>query len=210
MKRVLAWLMMTLLLLSLTACGSSKNESLEGTWKWTMDVTDQIFKENKITEIDTVEMVYVLTFRRDGSFSMAVDKAALYQSLQSCIDTYIDAIIEQGYQEMAASKGITREQFDAIMTDKGLTWESYMKLTLLSQGDPYKVADSVAGDSMSGYFRSDGSRLHVSKQKDSFDRDNYTEYSLGGDVMTWTGGDSGPIGTLEDAGAQLPVKWVRQ
>jgi outer membrane lipopolysaccharide assembly protein LptE/RlpB len=40
MKRVLAWLMMTLLLLSLTACGSSKNESLEGTWKWTMDVTD--------------------------------------------------------------------------------------------------------------------------------------------------------------------------
>lgn len=96
------------------------------------------------------------------------------------------------------------------MTDKGLTWESYMKLTLLSQGDPYKVADSVAGDSMSGYFRSDGSRLYVSKQKDSFDRDNYTEYSLGGDVMTWTGGDSGPIGTLEDAGAQLPVKWVRQ
>ena len=69
MKRVLAWLMMTLLLLSLTACGSSKNESLEGTWKWTMAVTDQIFKENKITEIDTVEMVYVLTFRRDGSFS---------------------------------------------------------------------------------------------------------------------------------------------
>ena len=105
MKRVLAWLMMTLLLLSLTACGSSKNESLEGTWKWIMDVTDQIFKENKITEIDTVEIVYVLTFRRDGSFSMAVDKAALYQSLQSCIDTYIDAIIEQGYQEMAASKG---------------------------------------------------------------------------------------------------------
>ena len=29
-----------------------------------------------------MEMVYVLTFRRDGSFSMAVDKDALYQSLQ--------------------------------------------------------------------------------------------------------------------------------
>ncbi len=51
-----------------------------------------------------------------------------------------------------------------------------MKLTLLSQGDLYKVADSVAGDSMSGYFRSHGSRLYVSKQK-RFLRSgtNYTE-----------------------------------
>lgn len=209
MKRVLAWLMMTLLLLSLTACGSSKNESLEGTWKWTMDVTDQIFKENKITEIDTVEMVFVLKLNEDGTYTLNVDRDALKTSLQTYIDSLIPVAVEMIYQQLE-DQGMNRADIDEAMAAEGVTVEEYVQQMMDASIDVDQMMDGLADENESGYFRAAKGKLYLSDKADTFSDDSCAEYTLSGGTMQWTGGSYELFDNLDDLHVKLPVQWVKQ
>lgn len=101
MKKALAMLLVMVMVLSLTACGSKKNE-LVGTWQAKIDMTELIIGEadaglaevlasmdcevelNSIGDyVDAFEPVWIFVFNEDGSYSLTVDEASLCAELES-------------------------------------------------------------------------------------------------------------------------------
>lgn len=215
MKRVLAWLMMTLLLLSLTACGSSKNESLEGTWKWNCDMTE-MFQEgvNQGAGMDlstdaTMEMVFVLKLNEDGTYTLNVDRDALKTSLQTYIDSLIPVAVEMIYQQLE-DQGMNRADIDEAMAAEGVTVEEYVQQMMDASIDVDQMMDGLADENESGYFRAAKGKLYLSDKADTFSDDSCAEYTLSGGTMQWTGGSYELFDNLDDLHVKLPVQWVKQ
>lgn len=215
MKRIIAVLLTLMMALSLTACSGDDNAKVAGTWKWNCDITKMLQESidqgagMDLSTDATVEIVLVLDLNEDGTYTLSVDRDAMKTSLQTYIDSLIPAAVEATYQQLEA-QGMSRADIDAAMAAEGTTVEEFMKQMLDAMIDVDQMADGMAEESDSGYYRAAKGKLYLSDKADTFSDDSCAEYTLSGGTMQWTGGDTDFIGELADIGVELPIQWVKQ
>lgn len=215
MKRIIAVLLTLMMALSLTACSGDDNAKVAGTWKWNCDIT-KVMQEsvNQGAGMDlstdaAVEIVFVLDLNEDGTYTLSVDRDAMKTSLQTYIDSLIPAAVEATYQQLEA-QGMSRADIDAAMAAEGTTVEGFMKQILDAVIDVDQMADGIAEESDTGYFRAAKGKLYLSDKEDTFSDDSCAEYKLSGDTMQWTSADADFIDDMSEIGVELPIQWVKQ
>ncbi len=141
--------LMCSLLLLCSGCGNKDKDALIGTWETTLDLTDMVNDQMKagmgaqqdLMEYFTIKsfpLKLTLTFNEDDTYKLAMDKAAMDQSLDNILTDfrdgatrYFEDIIAESGQEMTidealASMGITMDDFmeqlfnkDAMISSMG-------------------------------------------------------------------------------------------
>lgn len=213
MKRFCAILLAMMMVLSLTACGDN-NADLVGTWKWTYDATDlfnQSMNEAVGTDIQVdakVELVYVMTFNEDGTCAMTIDKDAVVESVNGYLKAMVPAMVELVYQQVEA-QGMSRADMDALLKQQGVDMTEYVE-QMLDSLDAEQLLSGLEEAGMNGYYRAAKGKLFISEKENSFDKDDYAEYTLENGVMKWTDGSNAAVDSLKDAGVSFPMEWVKQ
>lgn len=215
MKRIIAVLLTLMLALSLTACSGDDNAKVAGTWKWNCDITES-FQEGvnqgagmELSTDAVMEIVFVLNLNEDGTYTLNVDRDALKTSLQTYIDSLLPAAVEATYQQLE-DQGVSRADTDQAMAAEGTTVEEFMKQMLDAMIDVDQMADDLAEENDSGYFRAAKGKLYLSDKADTFSDDSCAEYTLSGNTMQWTSADTEFIGDLSEVGVELPIQWTKQ
>lgn len=155
MKKVLssfaALLLVTVMLLSLTACGSERDK-LVGDWTGTISLADmiesQINAQNEElgikTDIDSFDLKLMFSFKSDGTYSISADKGSL--------DTAMDGLAE-------SLKKSLRSYFEQEIEKQGLdiTVDEMLEMSKISLDSVVDQSlDALNTDEMAAAFESSG------------------------------------------------------
>lgn len=182
MRKILSLVMIMVLVLSLTGCGSNTASQLYGTWAATFDLSGMIedelgsdfegFHEN-------FDITLMLDFNEDGTFRMYVDEEAL----RDTFNTYIESLASFGTNvmyEQLEGKGYTRDEVDTMVQEQyGMGVEEYM----LSQLQSSVNIDDLIGDmETTGVYKAKGNKLYMDEVAVSSNM--YDLFTVEGDTLT--------------------------
>lgn len=190
MKKVLssftALLLVAVMLLSLTACGSERDK-LVGDWTATVSLADII--ESQINaqseelginmEIDSFDLKMLFSFKSDGTYSIAADKGS--------IDTAMDGLAEslkkslRGYFEQEIEKQGLDMSVDELLELSNISLDSIVGQSL----DALDTDEMVAAFESSGKFDAKDGKLFT--YVGSIDEGVYETYELTDTELKITG-----------------------
>lgn len=180
--------LMCALLLVCSGCGSKDKDALVGSWESSLDLTDMVNDQMEagmggdqdLMEYFTIKdfsIKLVLTFNEDDTYKLAVDEAAMGQSLDNILagfkdgaTRYFEDLITQSGQEMTV---------DEALANMGLTMDDFME-QLFSKED---MMSSLGGMESSGTFEVKGETLYLTDE----DGTGAEPYKLDGATLTLTG-----------------------
>lgn len=180
--------LMCALLLVCSGCGSKDKDALVGSWESTLDLTDMVNDQMKagmgndqdLMEYFTIKdfsIKLVLTFNEDNTYKLAVDEAAMGQSLDNILagfkdgaTRYFEDLIAQSGQEMTV---------DEALASMGLTMDDFMD-QLFSKED---MMSSLGDMASSGTFEAKSEMLYLTDE----DGTGVEPYKLDGATLTLTG-----------------------
>ena len=227
-KRIAALLLALVMVFALCACsdsgsGKDKNkddkvekvekktdaELIVGTWEAKLDMGeyfDMLMDSDPemalmaaYFDFSGVELAVNYEFDKDGSYQLSfsvADEEKLKMVLRKAIEKVVnDMLAGTGYtiEEAAAEEGMTVDAFfDAMLEEIG--FDSQELLSDSNESGSYVIKDGKL------YFAEDG---------DDIDEDDYVEYKLKGDKLTFV--EEYEDGELtDDTGAIFPLDFVRK
>lgn len=180
----------------------SKEDTLAGDWTCeynaTSDFSDDLSQSFSSLGLDIsaedMDAELILTYKlhmekdQDGAYAytLSLDRDSTGKSWDSYISAY-SSVISEALYAYGEQNGMDRDTLDsALQSQYGYTVPDYVDM-LLSQFDFETVAEEI-GEDMSdeaGYYKIEDEHLCLSSKKDDFEEDNYIEYKLEGDTLTW-------------------------
>ena len=168
-KIAVALLLVASLLLCMVACGEDEGKALVGTWTSEINISDALKESfDQAGQDISVDAPFILslvfTFGEDGSAELYIDEATL-ASAASYSDALSVALEDIMYAEAEAA-GMTREQFDAIMAEQGM---SVQELCAQTAGELVKEMEtSLSGQEtfIEGYYTAKDGKLYLEEEKE--------------------------------------------
>lgn len=187
-KFISAFLVLTMLL-SLTGCGSDQ-KALVGRWEADIDCTQALeaeigaaLEEEMLPyfHLSSFTMKLVLTFREDGTYSMAVDEERM-QDTAAVFRKDLSDTMEAYMKDVVAAEGI---EWEAFLNMLGGTMEELMNEILPDSDMNEMVQDVVEGVYRSGRYLAKGGKLYLTNSaSESIEDSMYDEYVLKDDTLT--------------------------
>lgn len=180
--------LMCTLLLMCSGCGNKDKDALVGTWESTLDLTDMVNEQmeagmgndQELMQYFTIKdfsIKLILTFNEDDTYKLAVDEAAMGQSLDNILadfkegaTRYFEDLIAQSGQEMTV---------DEALASMGFTMDDFMD-ELFSKED---MMSSLGEMESSGTFEAKSEMLYMTDE----DGTGVEPYKLDGSTLTLTG-----------------------
>lgn len=222
MKKMAAWLLVLVMALSLTACGSKEQtKELVGTWHCHIDVSEELngamaesLETDGLTVDSEVPMCIDLTVAEDGSYTMALDYTATGDAMKDYFKALTPQLVEIMYAQ-AEVEGMTREQYDTAMEQMGMSAEEYIT-AIFDAFDVGSLMESMLGTDGgtidSGFCRAVDGQLYLADTAEELEAAGYIAYTLEGDTLTWTDEDGALASQLteeEQAVIAFPMVWTR-
>lgn len=182
MRKILSLVMIMVLVLSLTGCGSNTASQLYGTWAATFDLSGMI-EDELGSDFDgfheDFDITLMLDFNEDGTFRMYADEEAL----RDTFNTYIESLASFGTNvmyEQLEGNGYTRDEIDSMVEEQyGMGVEEYM----LSQLQSSVNIDDLIGDmETTGVYKAKGNKLYMDEVAVSSNM--YDLFTVEGDTLT--------------------------
>ena len=169
-KIAVALLLVASLLLCMVACGEDEGKALVGTWTSEINISDALKESfDQAGQDISVDAPFILslvfTFGEDGSAELYIDEEATLASAASYSDALSVALEDIMYAEAEAA-GMTREQFDAIMAEQGM---SVQELCAQTAGELVKEMEtSLSGQEtfIEGYYTAKDGKLYLEEEKE--------------------------------------------
>lgn len=190
MKKLIAFTLILVLITGCFAgCGGSEADKLVGTWKGTMDLSDAIAAAldaedmGDTFQIGEFKVDAVLTFTKDGTYSLKLDEASLEAAFAGLIDDMKEGVIKLLEDQIAAlGMEMTVEQLLAL---SGQNLDDLMQ-EVEAQLAEDKVVENIAAEAArEGNFRAEDGKLYTSASLEhTIDPATYERYTLQGDVLT--------------------------
>ncbi len=180
--------MMCALLLMCSGCGGGDKKALVGTWESSLDLTDMVNEQmeagmgsdQELMQYFTIKdfsIKLALTFNEDDTYKLAVDEAAMSQSLDNILadfkegaTRYFEDLIAESGQEMTV---------DEALSAMGLTMDDFMD-QLFSKED---MMSSLGEMESSGTFQAKGGMIYMTDG----DGTGVEPYELEDSTLTLTG-----------------------
>ena len=180
--------MMCALLLMCSGCGGGGKKALVGTWESSLDLTDMVNEQmeagmgsdQELMQYFTIKdfsIKLALTFNEDDTYKLAVDEAAMGQSLDNILadfkegaTRYFEDLIAESGQEMTV---------DEALSAMGLTMDDFMD-QLFSKED---MMSSLGEMESSGTFQAKGGMIYMTDG----DGTGVEPYELEDSTLTLTG-----------------------
>ena len=182
MKKVISLVLALVLCLALCACGAeSDKDKLLGTWVATVNLADMINEEMAGTDptmaeymkIDNLEMMFVLTFNKNDTCSMAIDEDALAGEIDDALDILMDGT-KQYLEDLFADQGLDMP-IDDLLDMAGVSLDD-LRNELAGELD---IADEFADMNFEGNFKASKGKLYMSTSLDEeIDENKYDTYEL--------------------------------
>ena len=189
MKRILSVVTAVVLLLTLTACGGTQNDSaIVGEWQADIDyasVINTLISQNDVlaasgATLDGAPVKVTYTFGEDGTMSCALDREQLYKSLTTLFHEILTPVL-------SALGGMTVDEYiaKADMTEEELLYS-------LFTDDVMKSIEGVLG--FTGTYTMENGKLSVTAGGVTID----ANVKLKGDTLTL----STPLSLTDNAAVQ--------
>ena len=180
--------MMCALLLMCSGCGGGDKKALVGTWESSLNLTDMVNEQmeagmgsdQELMQYFTIKdfsIKLALTFNEDDTYKLAVDEAAMGQSLDNILadfkegaTRYFEDLIAESGQEMTV---------DEALSAMGLTMDDFMD-QLFSKED---MMSSLGEMESSGTFQAKGGMIYMTDG----DGTGVEPYELEDSTLTLTG-----------------------
>lgn len=131
--------------------------------------------------LSSFTMKLVLTFREDGTYSMAVDEERM-QDTAAVFRKDLSDTMEAYMKDVVAAEGI---EWEAFLNMLGGTMEELMNEILPDSDMNEMVQDVVEGVYRSGRYLAKGGKLYMTgSASDSIEDSMYDEYVLKDDTLT--------------------------
>lgn len=222
MKKMAAWLLVLVMALSLTACGSKEQtKELVGTWHCHIDMGEKVDAmlgdAMGVEDFSTggeVPVCIDFTVTEDKTYTMALD----YEDTEAAMKDYFAALtpaMAEVLYAQAEEEGMTREQYDKALKQLGFTAEEFIA-SALDAFTIERIAEDMLGSSdgvvSSGVCRAMEGKLYLAGTVEELETVGYLAYTLENDTLTWVDED-GVFASLLPAEAQdfisYPMVWTR-
>lgn len=224
MKKFMTMVLAMVMALSLAACGSKdETKKLTGTWQYRVDMSDMMNQqmaeslELGDTQLDGTFGIYLsLTVAEDGAYTMVLDTEATGDEMSAYLQTLTPVVVDSMYAA-AEAEGMSREEFDAALTEMGMTAEEYVG-AIFSAFDMGSLMSSMIGTEDSGidagYCKAEDGKLYLADTAEGLAEAGYVNYTFNGDgTMSWTDSEgelSGKLTAEEQELIQFPMVWTKQ
>ena len=180
--------MMCALLLMCSGCGGGDKKALVGTWESSLDLTDMVNEQmeagmgsdQELMQYFTIKdfsIKLALTFNEDDTYKLAVDEAAMGQSLDNILADFKEGATRY-FEDLIADSG-QEMTVDEALSAMGLTMDDFMD-QLFSKED---MMSSLGEMESSGTFQAKGGMIYMTDG----DGTGVEPYELEDSTLTLTG-----------------------
>lgn len=222
LKSVMAILLAVAMLLCFAGCkeetaaGTTKAETIVGSWTCAMDISEYMNEYMGDAGLDGFEMdetplcIYMaFDFEDDGSCVLYLDEDATLESMQTYIDNMLVSLLDYMYEMYEDELDMTREEIDEYFKDyAGMTLEEYFNDAMAESLTPEVLTDSLSGfENQEGYYKLDGEKLYIADTEEELaECEDYVTCKISGDKMTIdVGTDEDEFADFEEMGIELPL-----
>ncbi len=210
MKKFLALVLSAVLLVGVLAgCGGDKSasgDSLEGTWRANLDMTDMFNEQmaaggmGEFMNISEFGITMVMEFKSDGTYSLSADEDALASSMEG-LKEELKSSATAYLENMLKEQGLDMSVEDALAAS-GMSLDDMLNQIFSEES----MNELTAGMKSEGQYKAEDGKLYTSDSVDEAPGDSYESYTLDGDTLTLDAGDSEVPSGLEDL---LPLVFTR-
>ena len=111
LRKCISWLLIAIMLFSLTACGATDQVNLEGEWKGTVDISAHLAQVPGLQEPPkdiTFDLIFV--FGSDGTFEAIIDR----YSVKVMVDKLLDLVAE-AMADAAKENGLSDRELRELL-----------------------------------------------------------------------------------------------
>lgn len=174
----------------------STGDSLEGTWKYTLDVT-KLLEAASEQDAQKAEIAKGM-FAGISYMDLYVDLTS-YGTYKSYIsDELVDKIKDNYIDTVLQAAGMSEDDFDKYLQQQGMTREQFISTSM--GGAPF---------TSTGTYRVDGNKLYRTKDGETEDTSKYDVFELNGNQLIFTELYSGEEDSM-DLSSFLPMVYTRQ
>lgn len=216
MKRAISLVLALVLCLALCGCGGGADGSVTGTWKVTLDMSEEINRyygiskmeinsdgSNKYDEvIEGFEITFILTFNEDYTYTLFTDEDQFEQAVRDASEFMTEfsiADVEDNYDYY----GLT---FEELLLEIGVTREEYPEYVYKKM--LYDHMEDIFGEMFfQGNYMVENGKLYLSDNRShTIDDSVYYPYSVKGRTLT-IGMGTADDGVLKEY--DLPLEFKR-
>ena len=217
-KRAFALVISLIMILSLAACGgknntqnadkpaateSPANNSIVGTWKYTLDFKtvmesegqeayegQQGLYESMLKAFSGITLDLYFEFDDNHKFKFYADEESAKQAVEQ-----LKSRIKDLLPDMFEAMGVSKEDYDKYLAQSGMTEdelaESYTK---------NMDTDDLTDMSATGIYKAQDGKLYMANEGDDFNDSAYISYEISGNKLRFTEftGDVDYLGGLKD------------
>lgn len=180
--------LMCSLLLLCSGCGNKDKDALIGSWETTLDLTDMVNEQMEagmgaqqdLMEYFTIKsfpLKLILTFNEDDTYKLAMDKAAMDQSLDNILKDFRDGATRY-FEDIIAESG-QEMTIDEALASMGITMDDFMEQLFNKDA----MVSSMGEMESSGTFEVKSGKLFLTDEEGT----GLEPYTLDGTTLTLTG-----------------------
>ena len=191
-KKVFIPLMLALLLVALTACGSGGNntENIVGEWKQVREISDiidvEIFKDcgdfyKDFEGFDgKIEMTTLYEFKADGEFVLTYKLVNLKSSMDKWLENFV-VFAKKVITKDAKEKGLTYEQADSSYKEEtGFSYEETIKARFTEE---FFAEEEIEDEQETGKYKVEDNKLYITESNEEFG-DSHITVKISGKKLT--------------------------
>lgn len=190
MKKVLSFVLVLMMILCITACGS-KEEKVVGNWTCELDITDYFldsfanFVDEPLEINEKLIVTLKLDLNKDGSYSLDVSEEETRLQFNNFLEPLGESLADLMYR-IGEESGVSKADMDSAMVAQyGVDVNGYVD-QILNNLDINDLFEDSTG--LSGFYKVDGNKILFAKDKEDLDDKDFTakdfsEYSLNGNTL---------------------------
>ena len=173
---------------------TKRRETVEGTWEAEIEIgeyltemltSDESFAElADFFELKNCTLVYEMEINDDGTYKLSVDKNSakdaaddIRKAFKQCMEDYFKDYIEGQNSSMTV---------DELLEESGISMDDLLDAYMGEDNENYvKLFEEMATE---GYWKVEDDKFYTAETEDDFDEDEYDEFELDGDSLTFTDG----------------------
>lgn len=217
MKSCAALLLVLLLAASLCACSALGGNSIDHSWRYTVDFEKAITAAGGMDELDTLggdmgsilsgmveglTMDMILDLKSDQTFTFYTDE----DSAKAAIEGMIDNLGKKLPEIMAPILGIDAEQVSAVLSAAGMSTDALLD-SIRKEMDTEKILQDLNNNSLKGSYRYEDGKLYLTAQGQTEDPGAYLTVVLQGKELRIT--EIHGVSEFEKYESMLPMIFTR-
>ena len=187
MKKFITFLMVAMMLVSVTACGGSK-ETLVGKWETTVAMKEFLYEELEAGmgtevldyfEFDKLNVKFTFEFKKDNTYVFEVSDKDAEKFVDDLMDIMMDGLEIMVEDEYGMS-------LDDLLTFSGMTKDDFVNQMIEGMGGEDALLETIEEAKMEGNYKAEDGKLYLSDGVDKeIDENMYEVYELKGSKLTF-------------------------